>query len=486
MAQTEFYTVQDSDVNVFHGYILSLTEQGEQNIRDTSIIIPETLDGQKVVGIYDNNEGVFAQKNLQYVKLPKTIEYIGHSTFVYNNGMLLCNLNELINLRHIGALAFGGIKGIDNPTNPHRLDFSNLSKLEKIGFLAFGLHGIDENYFYNTVDFTNCTKLKSIGALAFDGIAEYKEDKTLDSLIFKNCTNLSYIGTACFSSFILDSTLQENINQKHIDFSDCKSLLYLGGQMLGYGVNNFSYIEDLLPTPQIDSLTFNSWRKNCGYGSTSYLALFDEYVISIDDIRSNTHWKKSTPQTRQEMLTALNQQKNTKDSVKKVSFSIQSHSVGEVTITNIHCNLSHCTLSWTSGTIASGATQEVTVTYPDTTTNFTATITIEGENLMGNTTVFIDDKGGVTTDDNLITAIAPHPNALQHEEIKLFPNPATNLLNIEFSKKQVANEVTIVNLQGETVYENLNFEGSAIDISGLPLGVYVVKVNGNAKIFVKN
>jgi len=492
MAQTEFYTLQDDDVTVFQGYILVLTEQGAQNITGKSIIIPETLDGQKVVGIYNINnqsEGFFTDKNLQYVKLPKTIEYIGNRTFAYNYDMLLCNLNELINLRHIGVLAFAHIKGIDNPTNPHIIDFSNLAKLEKIGDLAFLAISLDS---INELDFSNCTNLRSIGVGSF-----ISKQNHFAKINFSNCSKLSYIQSINFTSNLpgpwpgpADTT--EAITTEVI-FSNCKSLVYIAPWVLGISKQQMESLIPKLPTPEIANITFDKWTTYTacvisGKIDFGLLATFKEKVISITEFGEISGLKnlKNTPKTYDEMLTALNQQKNTKDSAKEVKFSIQSHSVGEVSITNIHCNLSHCTLSWTSGTIASGAMQEVTVTYPDTTTNFTATVTIEGENLMGNTTVFIDDKGGVTTDDNLQTAIAPNPNTLQEDEIKLYPNPATNLLNIEFSKKQVANEVTIVNLQGETVYENFNFEGSALDISGLPLGVYVVKVNGMTKIFVKN
>ena len=69
--------------------------------------------------------------------------------------------------------------------------------------------------------------------------------------------------------------------------------------------------------------------------------------------------------------------------------------------------------------------------------------------------------------------------------LEIWPNPATDKLSIRFNAKQAGSyEVKIFSVNGELVYQELmnDFSGNYqnnLDISKLPAGIYMLKVNGN-------
>ena len=77
--------------------------------------------------------------------------------------------------------------------------------------------------------------------------------------------------------------------------------------------------------------------------------------------------------------------------------------------------------------------------------------------------------------------IASHLNT----DIKVYPNPAKSELNITSST--VINNITIANLMGVAVYtHDPKTEHTQIDVANLPVGVYIIKINGSeVKKFVK-
>ncbi|HSY75949.1 MAG TPA: T9SS type A sorting domain-containing protein, partial [Bacteroidia bacterium] len=82
-----------------------------------------------------------------------------------------------------------------------------------------------------------------------------------------------------------------------------------------------------------------------------------------------------------------------------------------------------------------------------------------------------------TQHNGTITSINQHVSA---DVISVYPNPATQNLNIKFSyAKAVA--VSIMNVTGREVYSQLINDNSpmTINVSGLPVGVYFVKVTTN-------
>lgn len=73
----------------------------------------------------------------------------------------------------------------------------------------------------------------------------------------------------------------------------------------------------------------------------------------------------------------------------------------------------------------------------------------------------------------------------------LFPNPTSNLLNINISEKQESGkyEIELYDINGKKLNRtNLMFtkNNSTLDVSDLELGIYFVKMNGIMKYFIKN
>ena len=83
--------------------------------------------------------------------------------------------------------------------------------------------------------------------------------------------------------------------------------------------------------------------------------------------------------------------------------------------------------------------------------------------------------------DNLYIWKAPlSTNEFEISSIKLYPNPATNLLNIE--SEISIEKVTVYNILGqEVISKSPNAELVTLDVSSLQVGVYIVKtsINGN-------
>ena len=96
-------------------------------------------------------------------------------------------------------------------------------------------------------------------------------------------------------------------------------------------------------------------------------------------------------------------------------------------------------------------------------------------------------KGGVELYKNGIANLAvPTIAAQENGSIDLYPNPASTEITV-VSKGQSINQLTLVNLLGQTVFSRQFAGGSGqVDVSAFPPGVYFVKINGTAvRKFVK-
>ena len=81
----------------------------------------------------------------------------------------------------------------------------------------------------------------------------------------------------------------------------------------------------------------------------------------------------------------------------------------------------------------------------------------------------------VATNESLST------DAFNLSGLKAYPNPVANYLNLSYS--EAISEVTIYNLVGQKVLAiEINATESQIDMTSLPLGTYLVKVNTNNQI----
>lgn len=64
------------------------------------------------------------------------------------------------------------------------------------------------------------------------------------------------------------------------------------------------------------------------------------------------------------------------------------------------------------------------------------------------------------------------------QSIVVYPNPTTGILHIEFNQQNIFS-VQIINLQGQTVKKETLKDNAGLDISALPDGFYVVKIDGD-------
>jgi alpha-tubulin suppressor-like RCC1 family protein len=79
------------------------------------------------------------------------------------------------------------------------------------------------------------------------------------------------------------------------------------------------------------------------------------------------------------------------------------------------------------------------------------------------------------------TSLANNDYLSTSNELKVYPNPVNNLLNISFD--QTMNSVALYNLLGQEVITKLvNANETSIDVSALPSGTYLIKVNTEDKV----
>jgi hypothetical protein len=72
----------------------------------------------------------------------------------------------------------------------------------------------------------------------------------------------------------------------------------------------------------------------------------------------------------------------------------------------------------------------------------------------------------------------------QPVELKIYPNPATTVLNIEASSRDEI-VVRILALDGRLLYEQKNDPHTQIDISGYPVGMYILEITQSDQLWRK-
>ena len=77
-------------------------------------------------------------------------------------------------------------------------------------------------------------------------------------------------------------------------------------------------------------------------------------------------------------------------------------------------------------------------------------------------------------------------NATNSIELTIYPNPASDYINILFSAKSTGSIVSIVDLNGRILYSehgnNASFNNWQVDISDLPAGFYTVVVEQDSQV----
>ncbi|MBQ1606164.1 MAG: T9SS type A sorting domain-containing protein, partial [Bacteroidales bacterium] len=81
----------------------------------------------------------------------------------------------------------------------------------------------------------------------------------------------------------------------------------------------------------------------------------------------------------------------------------------------------------------------------------------------------------VTLHLNILSGISQNGMA----EISIFPNPATDILNITSS--ETISEIEIVNVMGQVVYRTeVNSDNAVCDVEDLKAGVYIIRIYGTS------
>ena len=88
--------------------------------------------------------------------------------------------------------------------------------------------------------------------------------------------------------------------------------------------------------------------------------------------------------------------------------------------------------------------------------------------------IFIAKLGGITG-----------INDIKNSNIKIYPNPTNNIINIEGLTKNENNTIQIFDVQGKLVITKTINEKGTIDLSELNKGVYVIKIGEVAQRIVK-
>ncbi len=222
------YTLQDDDVVVLNGEIVSCNLSSSI----TDIIIPETLDGQSIIKISGTTDGVFSDYDINSVKLPSTIEFIGFKAFYYC-GITTLDLSSCTSLKQIANMAFSNNK-------IKHLDLTPCTALQEIGESAFYLNKLED------IDLSGSTSLLKISKNAFD----YNNLVDID---LSYCTSLVYIGKSAFNQNTLtEITLPTPLK------TDSVFMYWKDG--IGGSYGGGTPISDLL------NLTFTAFFRKSGVG----------------------------------------------------------------------------------------------------------------------------------------------------------------------------------------------------------------------------
>ena len=81
---------------------------------------------------------------------------------------------------------------------------------------------------------------------------------------------------------------------------------------------------------------------------------------------------------------------------------------------------------------------------------------------------------------NCVTGIVTNNN--EQTEIKVYPNPAKNRINVLLPSEIKNYKINLTNIVGQTV---LQTQPNVIDVSNIPNGIYFVTIETEKNIFIK-
>jgi hypothetical protein len=101
------------------------------------------------------------------------------------------------------------------------------------------------------------------------------------------------------------------------------------------------------------------------------------------------------------------------------------------------------------------------------------------------TCILYDNQPSCSDSSMLSVTISTGNNDIKNPNIKIYPNPTNNIINIEGLDKNEINTIQIFDVQGKLVItKNINEKGT-IDLSELNKGIYVIKIGELAQRIVK-
>ena len=101
------------------------------------------------------------------------------------------------------------------------------------------------------------------------------------------------------------------------------------------------------------------------------------------------------------------------------------------------------------------------------------------------TCIVYDNQLNCSDSSMLSVTISTGINDIKNSNIKIYPNPTNNIINIEGLNKNENNTIQIFDVQGKLVITKTINEKGTIDISELNKGVYLIKIGEVAQRIVK-
>jgi transglutaminase/protease-like cytokinesis protein 3 len=100
-------------------------------------------------------------------------------------------------------------------------------------------------------------------------------------------------------------------------------------------------------------------------------------------------------------------------------------------------------------------------------------------------TVTTNDGGFISSCEiNVVTSTDIKAHAMK--QIEIFPNPSGDYINIQLPEALKRSKVTILNIQGKTIItNNIDNEQNQLDVSHLPSGVYIVRIESKQHSILK-
>lgn len=268
----EYFTTKEN----LHGDIILTSFTNADNLRN--IVIPETIDGKKVVYMLD----IFKDVDVDRIFLPDTMTTLPVSCFEGNEYIKEVYLSK--SLKEVPAQCFKGC---------NKLKDINLSHIDTIGTEAFMLcSSLEKLLLENTKKicrgaFYKCIQLKSVitkdlFALSSDVFAFCINLKdvilsdnieTINSSAFRNCLKLSKINTPIKLKTIRNSAFESCHDLHSFDFRNIEVIKYNAFKYSG--LNGNIHFPDSIKTIEVEAFyhcDFNqiSISKNTDYATNAF------------------------------------------------------------------------------------------------------------------------------------------------------------------------------------------------------------------------